>query len=147
MSRRLALLALLAGLAAPAAGAVPNPQRCEWFADTAMDVCRATWPEGLDRRLASAACGVASVRAYELCMKPDVWSRVIAAQKRQDWAAYAEIVASGAGTATAAGCEEALDLVEVKPSCPAWGERAAALLRTHLREALAARGKPVTGAP
>ena len=131
----LALIAVL--LPARAAAAAPDPTRCEWCADGAMDACRETRPSGLDWRLANAACAVASLRAYERCMKPDVWRRVVAAQKRPDKAEWVEIVASEAGAAAAAGCGEALDLVAVKPDCAAWGARAVAMLRMSLQERLA----------
>jgi hypothetical protein len=132
---------LAAMLSTPERAGTPATQdeRCGWFADTALDVCKATSPEGLDYRLVASACGVASTVARERCMTPDVWRELKAAQRKPDKTDFVAFVARHAGEATAWGCDNMLDVMVEKPSCPEWGARARRTLQEGLTKELKGR--------
>lgn len=132
---------LAAMLATPERAGAPATQaeRCGWFSDSTLDVCKATSPEGLDYRLVASACGVASTVARERCMTPDVWRELVAAQRKPDKTDFVAFVSRHAGEATAWGCDNMLDVMVEKPSCSEWGARARRTLQEGLTRELAGR--------
>ena len=133
------LLAVMLAAPEPASGSTSQSERCGWFADSTLDVCKVTSPEGLDYRLVASACGVASSIARERCTTPDVWRELMAAQRKPDKADFVAFVARHAGEATAAGCDKMLDVMIEKPSCSEWGARARRTLQAGLKEELDGR--------
>jgi hypothetical protein len=132
---------LAAMLATPERAGKPATQeeRCGWFADSTLDVCKATSPAGLDYRLVASACGVASTVARERCMTPDVWRELVATQRKPDKTDFVAFVARHAGEATTWGCDNMLDVMAEKPSCPEWGARARQTLQDGLKKELDGR--------
>ena len=122
-----------------ASGSTSQSERCGWFADSTLDVCKVTGPEGLDYRLVASACGVASTVARERCMTPDVWRELMAAQRKPDKTDFVAFVARHAGEATVWGCSNMLDVMAEKPSCSEWGARARRTLQEGLTKELKGR--------